>query len=273
MAERTAPAVGLRLKSVREAKGIAIRSIADATKLGTPVLEAVERGEFSKLPGGIYRRSVIRSYAAAVGLDPNDVLAAFMAECPQHIEPAPTLDTSEEEAAAAHHAWTERLPGLGPALRAGVPFVFALAAGYAVLSWTMRGDPVLPSSTPDLVMANALLAVPVEPAITRVAQMLRGTGSDAVVAAIPAAALTIELLPDASCWVSLGVDGGPPDSRLLEPGERVVVEAEREVVLEVGDAGAVSLWVNGHPARPLGEPGQAATVRISADTLPAVLGS
>lgn len=269
MAERTAPAVGIRLKAVREAKGIPLRKIANATKIGTPTLEAVERGDLSRLPGGIYTRAVIRSYASSVGLDPDETLAEFMSQCPGRIEPVSKLETGPLDGAAAV-SWRQRLLEELPTLKsAAMPCLFAIAAGYAAYSWVMRPDPVLPSSTINVLAAHA---VPVEPAITRVVHLLTTARPEAA-PALPAGALTVELLPDASCWVSLGVDGAEADSRLLEAGERVVIEAEHEVVLKVGDAGAVALWINGHPAQPLGESGKVATVRISADTIPQFLGS
>jgi len=275
MAHRTAPAIGIRLKSLREAKGIPLRQIANVTKIGTHALEALEHGDFSKLPGGIYTRSAIRSYAAVIGLDPDETLSEFMSECPGRIEPVSKLEAGPGERRAAGVSWVRRLREEMPSLKtAASVLALALAAGYAAVSWTARGEPVLPSSPLDVLAAQALIAAPVEPAVTRVAYLLNGQrGDEAIVPAIPSSALTIELLPDASCWISLGIDGGEADSRLLEAGERIVIEAQHEIVLKVGDAGAVALWINGLPAQRLGGSGQVATVHISAENFPQFLGS
>jgi transcriptional regulator with XRE-family HTH domain len=61
----------------RERRNITLRVIADRTKIGTGLLEALERGDVSRWPGGIYRRAFIRSYADAIGLDGDLVVANF----------------------------------------------------------------------------------------------------------------------------------------------------------------------------------------------------
>ena len=54
--------------------------MAPATKISVSVLEAIERGNFSRLPGGIFSRAFVRSYALEVGVNPDDVVATFAAE-------------------------------------------------------------------------------------------------------------------------------------------------------------------------------------------------
>ena len=73
----TAQAFGEMLRRQRERQGIALRTVAEQTKIGSSLLAAVERGDCSKWPGGIYSRAWIRAYAAAIGLDPDDVCAQF----------------------------------------------------------------------------------------------------------------------------------------------------------------------------------------------------
>lgn len=60
---------GEDLKKAREAKGVALESIATATKITTRYLQAVEQERFDQLPGGVFRRSIVRSYARSAGLD------------------------------------------------------------------------------------------------------------------------------------------------------------------------------------------------------------
>lgn len=60
---------GQDLKKAREAKGVALEVIATATKITTRYLQAVEQERFDDLPGGVFRRSIVRSYARAAGLD------------------------------------------------------------------------------------------------------------------------------------------------------------------------------------------------------------
>jgi cytoskeleton protein RodZ len=69
---------GTGLRAARERRGIPLRQIADRTKISMPALEALERGDASKLPSGIFGRSFVRSYAAEVGLDPEATLEEFL---------------------------------------------------------------------------------------------------------------------------------------------------------------------------------------------------
>ena len=45
-------------------------------------LEALERSDLSRLPGGIFTRAFIRAYAEEVGLDPDRTIQEFIAELP-----------------------------------------------------------------------------------------------------------------------------------------------------------------------------------------------
>ena len=62
--------LGTRLKEARQAKGVALRDIATATKISVVALEALERSDYSRLPGGIFSRAFVRAYALAVGVEP-----------------------------------------------------------------------------------------------------------------------------------------------------------------------------------------------------------
>jgi cytoskeletal protein RodZ len=80
-------AFGARLRVAREARGVSLRHIADVTKLPLRMLEALERGKVSRLPGGIYRRSIVRSYAREIGLDPEATLRDFLKQWPDDLPP------------------------------------------------------------------------------------------------------------------------------------------------------------------------------------------
>ncbi len=75
-------AFGGRLKAARESRGITLRQIADRTNLSMTALEALERDDISKLPGGIFSRAFVRAYAGEVGLDPEQAVRAFIEQHP-----------------------------------------------------------------------------------------------------------------------------------------------------------------------------------------------
>src|ERR1043166_6678588 len=81
--ERSASDFGARLRDARERRGISLRQIANATKISVAVLEALERNDISRLPGGIFGRAFVRSYATEVGLDPEETIRDFIGQFPQ----------------------------------------------------------------------------------------------------------------------------------------------------------------------------------------------
>jgi cytoskeletal protein RodZ len=70
------------MKRLREERGIALRAIADTTKISVSALEALERNDVSRLPGGIFSRGFIRAYAEQIGVDPETTVREFVARFP-----------------------------------------------------------------------------------------------------------------------------------------------------------------------------------------------
>ena len=92
---------GGKLRAAREARGVALRQIAATTRISVAALEALERNDISKLPGGIFSRSFVRSYAAEVGLDPDEAVREFIDRFGTEPPPEPVVvaNISEEERA------------------------------------------------------------------------------------------------------------------------------------------------------------------------------
>src|ERR1700731_2684249 len=66
--------VDLELASRRKRSAISLEQISQATKIGIRSLQAIEAGEFQKLPGGVYSTSYIRQYARAIDFDESLIL-------------------------------------------------------------------------------------------------------------------------------------------------------------------------------------------------------
>lgn len=67
----------LGLALIRRNRGISLQQISDATKISVRCLEAIEHGDFRRLPGGIYTTSYIRQYARAIDYDEGAILAIY----------------------------------------------------------------------------------------------------------------------------------------------------------------------------------------------------
>jgi transcriptional regulator with XRE-family HTH domain len=86
------PEFGPRLRKERERRKISLDSIAATTKVSIGLFEGLERDDVSRWPNGIFRRSFVRAYAIAVGLDPDVTVREFLERFPDPdtlpVEPA-----------------------------------------------------------------------------------------------------------------------------------------------------------------------------------------
>jgi cytoskeleton protein RodZ len=69
--------LGANLKRERELRGISLEEIAKATKISRRLLEALELDRFDSLPGGIFRKSFLKSYARYLGMNEEQVLHEY----------------------------------------------------------------------------------------------------------------------------------------------------------------------------------------------------
>src|SRR6266513_3150229 len=70
---------GERLQRERANRKVSLEEIATATKIGTRNLRALETEDFDDLPGGIFNRGFVRSYARYLGLDEEQTVAEYLA--------------------------------------------------------------------------------------------------------------------------------------------------------------------------------------------------
>jgi len=71
----------LGVRTWRLERGITLEAISEATKISVRTLEAIEKGDFKRLPGGIYNTNYIRQYAHAIDFSEAELLAAYHASC------------------------------------------------------------------------------------------------------------------------------------------------------------------------------------------------
>ena len=121
---------GVKMRHLREERGVSLRQIADVTRISVSVLEALERNDISRLPGGIYSRAFVRSYAIEVGLDPEQTVRDFLVQFPHE-----TLI-----AGSPHAAELRRAPGAGgpgrPVWIIAVLLAVGVIAAFAVFALT-----------------------------------------------------------------------------------------------------------------------------------------
>jgi transcriptional regulator with XRE-family HTH domain len=74
------------LRAAREARGLSLSEIAASTRISPTILQRLERGDFDGVPAGLYVRSYLKAYAAAVGLDPDETLRLLDPLLPRAVE-------------------------------------------------------------------------------------------------------------------------------------------------------------------------------------------
>jgi hypothetical protein len=84
---------GHRLRRERERRQIPLASIAANTKINVALFEGLERDDVSRWPSGIFRRSFMRAYATAIGLNPDELTREFLQSFPDPIQPIGALAT------------------------------------------------------------------------------------------------------------------------------------------------------------------------------------
>src|SRR5579862_955412 len=68
---------GEHLRREREMRGVSLDEISAATRISTRFLEAIEKDQWERLPGGVFNRGFIRSIARFLGLDEDSLIAEY----------------------------------------------------------------------------------------------------------------------------------------------------------------------------------------------------
>ena len=90
--------VGARLKLVRESKHVTLRQLANTTRIAVSALDAIERDDVKKLPGGIFARSFVRAYASELKLDVEQTVTDFFSQFPEPMDGPvpPAIDQAQD---------------------------------------------------------------------------------------------------------------------------------------------------------------------------------
>jgi cytoskeleton protein RodZ len=235
--------VGPTLRDARAHRGITITQLSDITKISQTILRAIEQEDVRRLPGGIFTRGFLRTYACEVGLDPDETVTRWAAQfAPAVTAPVEAVDVPAPADPNESEHSTDFVQTLVVAL--------IVVAGAAYLGLHSR------STSSGLALSAA--AASERPVGTS------GTMPTATGAQQPAEVeLRVEVSATGPCWFSAAADGMPVTARLLDAGDQQTIKAFDEVQLRVGDPAMFSFSINGAPGRTLGEAGRAATLHIT----------
>ncbi len=211
--------------------------VARATKIPLQYLRALEEDDYRLVPDEAYLTRFVSDYSRFLGLDPLPVAELFQAQLEKVSSgPGRFLTLSPRPYVMS----LRLLVGVGAAGGMGVVLLFLV---FSFL--TNREIPPLsredrPSSPPREVLTRESPPRPPlpPPPVTSGGRQI----------------LTVRA--EQATWIALRVDGGAVHEVLMRAGETVNWEARREFRLTVGNAGGVTVSLNGHPLPPLGPPGQ-----------------
>lgn len=259
--------VGSTLRTARERHGLTLAQLATTTKIPVGILQSLEQNAFERVPRGIFVRGYLRAYAAEVGLDPQEIVDQFLRESGDLTEVDTAANTGTELPLDDQIEVTPIDPDLRPSGR-GLGYLLMIAALLVAFVAVSRWDD-------DEAASNAVVAeqeaddaaaegdsvdlATVQP----VATAGRTIAGDAPDAGGADSTSQFVLQANGECWVEATVDGRRVIYRLMQPGERTTIESGQEIILRVGDPGALTYFVNGEPGEPLGRPGVPVTVRLT----------
>ncbi len=265
--------IGATLVAARAAAGLSVDDVAAATRIRGQLIRQIERDEYAGCGGAVYARGHIRSIASVVGVDGEPLVAEFNRLQGGTGGPVPreVLERPELVQGRSSPNWT-----------AAMFVVAVLLAGVAFAALLTGDDP----SSPDplaAVSAPATTAAPLAAAQTSSAPAIEPSTSAPAVSSAPLAsasttAPTVVALSGvnvrvtvtgAKCWLRVSDGSATGASTVifedtLDQGVTKEFTATRKLSLLIGNAGAVTLNVNGRELGVAGKFGQVVTLPFEA---------
>ena len=243
--------IGAELRTAREAKGLSLGTLAQRIRVQPRMLAAIELNDLSLLPPRPFGRGFVKAYAEEVDLDPEHTVHNFFSQFPARPVPNPT--PARREIAETLLNPPSNWVGLGAATT-----ILVLVVAAAVILGRRNETPPVSNAVGTTGSASAAAqtpagapesAAPVEPART--------------VPSVPVAPLRFAFDVSRPCWVTAVSDGQRAVYRIVYPGDPQVLNAQREITIRFGDAGAVTWSINGRAGTPLGGNGTIRDLRIT----------
>ena len=255
---------GEDLRCARESRGISLEEMSRATRIGVRLLEAIEHERFDQLPGGVFRTSFVRQYAQAVGLDEERTVTEF-----ERLSPPQELNLEEHfgikpgklkiRIPVDPAEFAENVAELYRRNRRLVTSVLsaclALLLGTAVY-W------VWPAESGDDGGLEAARQSLSESSLASTGPPSNEGASDA--------GIQVTLRVIEKVWVRATADGKRVWEKTFRRGDQSSIEADESVRLLVGNAGGLSVVLNGRPMPPIGPRGQVRRVLFTSSGMQVV---
>lgn len=279
-------AFGEELARLRLSQGLSLEDVARDTKIRQALLEALEAGQFDRLPPPVFVAGYLQACAKRMGMDPDPLVSKYKAlvghEAGEEEEESPKEPSPSGKAGGAAKV-VLTIVMLGAAVAAAVYLWHRLQAsggmepaGTESASLPPRlGRPVTPEpvsvepahgageTAPAPPGPGAQQAAPVQPPVPQEASPQPSGPEEAPrAAAVPApqAAVSARSAQESPgqggdlvlqfsrpCWVELWADGRRKVYRQVGGGEKLVLAGKSFKAVTIGDSGAVSVVWHGEP--------------------------
>jgi cytoskeleton protein RodZ len=268
--------MGAILKRCREYHGISIEEAAETTKIGANYLKALESDHLKEFPSLAYLKGFLRIYATYLGLNADDIIRI----CEKQYAPAGAARNSKPGASDSEPV-RRRL-----AWRKLVLPAFLLALLLVTAAILNRSSTVLPRQAPPKPVAGTVPVPPVLPArsSTHPAPAVQKPKADSAPAAPAKTEATrtervgakkppaetgkgfiVRMKVTNNGTLAVTIDGAAVQNYDLTVGDIIEWKAEKNITLELSNAGGIEAELNGKPLKPFGPSGKPAYVVLDAD--------
>lgn len=255
--------IGDRLRAARLEKGLTLKDIQLVLKIRQRYLEAIEAGRLEDLPGAVYARGFIRSYARYLDMDVEEDLkrATSPEEAPLD-GVAPGGEDRPPQAATLAPAMEEMPPPrpspVPPAEksfaatrslglpRMGWPWFVGGAAALAVIIIVLSSGH--PAKAPPVTTHKKTGTTTTPPGSTPAA--IKDLGAKTVNGypgefySVAKGPVVVTVTATGPCWVRTWADGGAPQDETLSAGT-YTFSAQTDLAIVFGFPGNVSVKMNG----------------------------
>jgi cytoskeleton protein RodZ len=245
--------LGQLLRQAREKKGLSVRQVEEDTRIREAQVLALEDEDFGKLPSGIFRKGLLRSYASYLGLDINEVMSLYEGQ-DSEVGPMPKIaEGFEPPKGMAITSWLFIDVFLGVLIVAS-----AVVVGSLIYN---RWQPSVPVSSTTPTRQVSLVSPVLELTPTETPP------PTATATLVPSGRLQADVQITSRTWLEVTVDGEPAFRGLIEAGTNWSWFAEDAIAMHVGNAAGVVVTLNGQELGPLGEPGEVVDIEWTWDNL------
>src|SRR5262245_48040011 len=247
MGEKADLTFGEELRRERLIREVSLDEISASTKISVRLLTALESSDIEKLPAPVFTRGFIRAYARHLGLDPDEMVNAYLA------------DVAPDKNRVGPESKRRGLKSLLRGRRGTAGAIVVSVTGVLILlgliaSPERRSAPTAPVAARP-VDSVSFKNVAVSPGPAPVIQdPVPAPAPTTPASATAGVSMVLEFEQDS--WTEGTADGAPIFSGLIRRGSKHQFEAREGFRLTLGNAGGVRVTVDGRAMEPLGTAGQ-----------------